>query len=334
MTQPRSRPPAQHATRDCARLGLRARRASSQVLSRLTSTIAYGSPARKCPAAWRAASRQRRSSQPLPGGLVWSVMSIVAVSPHLDDAALSASVALGQGGATVATVFTALPRADQPITWWDRLTGAASSLERQRERLAEDEQAMRLLSARGVHLDEPEALYRDGDPDLDRAVERLTELMKAADEVWLPSAIGGHRDHAFAREAGLRAAAATGHPEVMLYADFPYLIAYGWPSWVSGRPASVYLDAAYWLADQIDSAGLDARSLTPAVTRLDPAQQAKKAEIIAAYRSQADALGLAPRDLAADPAKLEFELAWRMPLTPGKRLDAAGLMGRLPDGRG
>src|SRR5215831_13636579 len=119
---------------------------------------------------------QRRSSQPIPTGLLWSVMGILAVSPHLDDAALSASVALGHGGATVVTIFTALPRPDQPITWWDRLTGATSSLERQRERRAEDAEAMRLLSARCVHLDEPEALYRDGDPDLDSAVERLTEL--------------------------------------------------------------------------------------------------------------------------------------------------------------
>lgn len=261
-------------------------------------------------------------------------MSRVAVSPHLDDAALSASVALSDSDATVATVFTALPASEMPASWWDRLTGATSSVERQLERLEEDAAAMQLLSARAVHLGEAEALYRDADPDLDQALERLTWLLGEADEVWLPSAIGGHRDHAFARDAGLRAAAAAGHVQVMLYADFPYVIAYGWPSWVSGRPASVYLDAAYWLADQIDSAGLDARSLTPAVTRLDPAQQAKKAEIIAAYRSQADALGLAPRDLAADPAKLEFELAWRMPLTPGKRLDAAGLMGRLPDGRG
>ncbi len=244
-------------------------------------------------------------------------MSPMAVSPHLDDAALSASVALSGRAATIVTVFTALPAPDRPASWWDRLTGASSSVERQRERLKEDAAAMRLLSARGVHLGEAEALYRDGDPDLSRAVGRLIEVVAGADEVWLPSAIGGHRDHAFARDAGLRAAAAAGHAEVMLYADFPYVIAYGWPSWVSGRPAGVYLDAAFWLADQIASAGLDAGSLTPAVIRLSPAQQAKKAEIIAAYQSQAEALRLTPRDLAADPAKLEFELAWRMSLPPG-----------------
>jgi LmbE family N-acetylglucosaminyl deacetylase len=244
-------------------------------------------------------------------------MSIVAVSPHLDDAALSASAALGAGGATIVTVFTALPAPDRPASWWDRLTGATSSLERQRERLAEDAEAMWLLSARALHLGEAEALYRDGDPDLGRAVERLTEALARASQVWLPSAIGGHRDHAFARDAGLRAAVAAGHNEVMLYADFPYVIAYGWPSWVSGRTAHAYLDAAFWLADQIASSGLDAQSLTPVVTRLGPEQRALKTAVIAAYRSQAAALRLTQHDLDADPAKLDFELAWRMPLAAG-----------------
>ena len=250
-------------------------------------------------------------------------MSIVAVSPHLDDAALSASAALGRGGATVVTIFTALPPQDRPVTWWDRLTGATSSLERQRERLAEDAAAMRLLSARGVHLDEPEALYRDGDPDLGRAAARLTELLTAADEVWLPSAIGGHRDHMLARNAGLRAAAGAGHTEVVLYADFPYVIAFGWPAWVSGQPDRGYLDAGFWLAEQLASADLDSGRLTPVVTRLSRAQRAVKAEILAAYRTQAPALRLAPPDLAADPSKLDYELCWRMAL-PGDQGPAAG----------
>ena len=242
-------------------------------------------------------------------------MNIIAVSPHLDDAALSASAALSTGGATVATVFSGVPADDWPVSCWDRLTGAADSARRQRERLAEDEAVMRLLSATAVHLGEPEAQYRRGDPDLSAAVERLTGLLAGAGEVWLPSAIGGHRDHAFARDAGLRAAVATGRGEVTLYADFPYVIAYGWPAWVSGQPAPANLDAAFWLADQLAGTGLDTESLTPVVTRLSPAQRELKTAVIGVYQSQAAALRLAPRDLAADPAKLDFELAWRMPIT-------------------
>jgi LmbE family N-acetylglucosaminyl deacetylase len=247
-------------------------------------------------------------------------MTIVAVSAHLDDAALSASAALSaaalsDGGATVATVFTALPAADRPASWWDRLTGATDSAVRQRARLAEDQAAMRLLSATAVHLGEPDAQYRAGDPDLGRAVERLTGLFAEAGEVWLPSAIGGHRDHEFAMDAGLRAAAAAGHREVTLYADFPYVIAYGWPAWVSGLPAPANLDAAFWLADQLAGAGLDPSRLTPVVTRLSTAQRELKVAVIAAYASQSGALRLTPHELSADPGKLDFEVAWRMPVT-------------------
>lgn len=248
---------------------------------------------------------------------------IVAVSPHLDDAALSASAALSAGGATVATVFTALPPDGWPVSWWDRLTGATNSAERQRERLTEDAAVMRLLCATALHLDEPEAQYREGDPDLRAAIERLADLLSGASEVWLPSAIGGHRDHAFARDAGLRAAVAAGHHEVILYADFPYVIAYGWPEWVSGQRGDTYLDAAFWLTGQLAGTGLDADSLTPIVTRLSAAQRERKAAVIAAYRTQAAALRLTPDNLAAEPVKLDFELAWRMPLIA--QADSAGV---------
>jgi hypothetical protein len=239
------------------------------------------------------------------------------VSPHLDDAALSASVGIGATTATVVTVFAALPAPDMPASWWDRLTNAATARERQQDRLAEDRQAMRLLSAHGLYLDQPEALYRNGDPDLAGIAGQLTGLFEAADAVWLPAAIGGHRDHGFAREAGKRAAAAAGHAAVVLYADFPYVISYGWPAWVTGRPAEPYLDPTFWLADQLEAAGLDPAALTATVTRLSPQQRSVKAGIIAAYRTQAPALGLTATDLARDPAKLAYELSWRMPLRAG-----------------
>jgi LmbE family N-acetylglucosaminyl deacetylase len=246
-------------------------------------------------------------------------VQIAAVSAHLDDAALSASASLAGRGATVLTVFDGLPAADMPASSWDRMTGAENSLDRQRERLAEDARAMTLLGASGRHLGELEAAYRTGPPDLTRAVEQLTGAFGQAGQVWLPAAIGGHRDHLLARDAGLLAAVAAGHAEVVLYADFPYVIAYGWPSWVSGKPASPYLDAGSWLAGQLESAGLNPQLLTPSVIRLSGAQRALKAAVIAAYRTQAPALGLTRQDLAGHPAKLDFELYWRMPAAPRRR---------------
>lgn len=245
-------------------------------------------------------------------------MAIVAISAHLDDAALSASVRLSGGDATVLSVFTGMPPSWVQLSYWDRLTGATSSAVRQAERITEDAQAMRLLDAQGRHLDEPESQFRRGDPDLDQLAARMTEQFAGADEVWIPSAIGGHPDHRFARNAALRAAAATGHDEIVLYADFPYVIFYGWPSWVCGVPAGPCLDPDFWLADQLRAVGIDAGALTPEVVVLTPQQRDLKARIAAAYRSQAAALRLTPTDLAADPGKLGFELSWRT------RLEAVG----------
>lgn len=241
-------------------------------------------------------------------------MAIVAVSPHLDDAALSASVKLHGVGATVLTVFAGIPAPGLTVSLWDRVTGASSSAERQAERLAEDAAVMSLLSARGRYLDEREEQYRKAEPapDIDRLAGLIAEHLAGADEVWLPAAIGRNPDHVLARDAGLRAAAATGHGDVMLYADFPYVITYGWPSWVSGQPADPYLNSEIWLAEQFAAAGLDAPIRSAEVIRLSPAQRAAKSAIISAYRTQASALDLTAAALARDPAKLDYELCWRL----------------------
>jgi LmbE family N-acetylglucosaminyl deacetylase len=243
-----------------------------------------------------------------------ATLAIVAVSPHLDDAALSASVRLYGAHATVLTVFAGMPAPGLTVSLWDRLTGASSSAERLAERLAEDAAVMSLLSARGSYLDEREVQYRQPEPapDIDRLAGRIAEHLTGASEVLLPAAIGRHPDHVLARDAGLRAAAATGHRDVVLYADFPYVITYGWPSWVSGQPADPYLNSEVWLAEQFAAAGLDAPVRSAEVIRLSSAQRAAKVEIISAYRTQASALGLTPAALARDPAKLDYELCWRL----------------------
>ncbi len=252
-------------------------------------------------------------------------MAIVAVSPHLDDAALSASVRLHEAQSTVLTVFAGMPSADFTVSLWDRVTGAVRSADRQIERLAEDAKVMSLLSARGCYLDEREAQYRpsggDGpvDPDRDGLAAKLADYFTDADEIWLPAAIGRHVDHIIARDAGLRAAATAGYSEVVLFADFPYVISYGWPAWITGAQADPYLDAEHWLSHELIAAGLDGNVRTAEVVELDPAQRTRKAEIIAAYRSQASALGLQPEVLAAEPVKLGYELSWRLRLAAKAR---------------
>jgi hypothetical protein len=49
---------------------------------------------------------------------------VVIVSPHLDDAVLSAASQLLRPGARVVTVCAGEPPAGTPLAYWDRLTGA------------------------------------------------------------------------------------------------------------------------------------------------------------------------------------------------------------------
>jgi LmbE family N-acetylglucosaminyl deacetylase len=215
-------------------------------------------------------------------------LGIVAISAHLDDAALSASASLAGRDATVLTVFAGMPPPEIELASWDQLTGATSSARRQVERLAEDAQAMRLLSARGRYLDVLDSQYRAAGraPDLDRIAESIAGYFDGdSTQAWIPAAIGEHPDHVLARDAALRAAMMAGLAEVVLYADFPYVLSFGLPPWMTARPDEISL------------------------TRR---QRETKLQVISAYRSQAPALALAQADLAANPAKLGSELFWRV----------------------
>ncbi len=173
---------------------------------------------------------------------------------------------------------------------------------------------MRLLSARAVHLGEPEAQYRDGDPDLGGAVERLTGLAGRSQR-----GLAAVRDR---RPPGSRVRQGGGAPRRDRGRSSRGDAVRGLPlchrvrlAGLGQRPAAgAYLDAAFWLAEQLADTGLDAGCLTPMVTKLSAAQRDLKTAVIAGYKSQAAALKLTPDDLVAEPAKLDFELAWRMPL--------------------
>src|SRR5215510_3926275 len=69
----------------------------------------------------------------------------LVVSPHLDDAVLSASHRIRPGAATVVTVFAGTPAASIGLTGWDAFTGATDSAARMLERYGEDDEAMRRL---------------------------------------------------------------------------------------------------------------------------------------------------------------------------------------------
>lgn len=242
----------------------------------------------------------------------------VVVSPHLDDAVLSCCARL-TAGARVVTVFAGLPAEGTPGPVWDRLTGAADAHRRVCDRLAEDDGALRLLGVGTDRLDLLDGQYRDGPAPHGRVTGLLRPLLADCTEVWLPAGVGGHRDHVAARDAGL--AAAPPDVAVLLYADLPYALVYGWPGWVDGAAARPLLDPTPWLEAELESVGLDPAALLRAPRTLNDDLRHRKQEAMACYVSQLPALDAQSGGRLGDPAVLAHELAWsvRPGATPVRR---------------
>lgn len=249
-------------------------------------------------------------------------MRTVVLSAHLDDAVFSATTQLLRPHAQLVTVFAGPPADTAGRSRWDGTTGAGSSAQRHRERLAEDDRAAAGLGCAALRMSEPERQYRDKPVDLDLLAGRLRAVVEGAAEVWLPAGIGQHPDHVAARQAGLRAVlSASPAPAVLLYADLPYTIEYGWPSWMTGEPKPRFLDPDVWLEHELVRAGLSPEDLTAKIFELDPSVRRHKEDAVLCYSTQLPALHLTPADRRRWEATLRYELAWETP--PPRRGPAA-----------
>ena len=172
-------------------------------------------------------------------------MTVLAVSPHLDDAAFSAGGALAawvRGGAavTVATVFTRSHPAPTGFALRCQTDkGIAPDVDYLALRRDEDREACAALGAEPVWLDLPEAPHRGyGSPEAlfagvhagDRrtwrdVLDRLRALVAARppDLVLSCQGLGGHVDHLHVVRAVAALADETGVP-VGWWRDAPYAI--------------------------------------------------------------------------------------------------------------
>jgi LmbE family N-acetylglucosaminyl deacetylase len=230
---------------------------------------------------------------------------IAILSPHLDDAVLSAWSALrGAGDALVVNVCTALPAAGV-LSLWDRLTGAADSRSRMTERLAEDRAALALAGCDATALGFPEQQYRDGPLDADALADAIAAAVRGTVQVWAPAAIGGHEDHVQVRDAALRHAR-DGGPPLRLYADLPYATRFGWPGWVAGGADDPHLIVEEWWARFLPSA-LRTRG---SAHGLPAGETRRKLDAIGAYRTQATALDGGPLGVLRHPRVISHEVSW------------------------
>ena len=163
-------------------------------------------------------------------------MRVLAVSPHLDDAAFSAGAtiaALADAGHEV-TVLTCFTRSVPDPTGFALACqldkGLAADVDYMALRRAENAAAMAVLGAEAVDLDLPEAPHRGytSAPDLFTGVhpgddvwrEVAAALAGRDADLWLaPQALGAHVDHLQV----LRAVASLDRP-VLWWRDSPYVL--------------------------------------------------------------------------------------------------------------
>lgn len=161
-----------------------------------------------------------------PPGL--DLRRVLVVSPHLDDAAFScAHVLAGADDALVVTVFAGHPdTSPRPVGPWDIACGFRPGEDVMTLRRREDDDALRCLGGRGVHLDFVDRQYRERKRyDLAAISHRIGESLAAFDPtvVLAPLAIQ-HPDH----RATLRATLALRERKRdrriwAVYGEYPYV---------------------------------------------------------------------------------------------------------------
>jgi LmbE family N-acetylglucosaminyl deacetylase len=208
--------------------------------------------------------------------------SVAIVSPHPDDALLSAGGLLQRfAAAVVVNVFS-----DETWTW--RPHYAARPALTRRLVVEEERVACTVAGAEarflgmvdgasrpglhGAYLVEPaEDGHEDAEPRLrETLLERLGDEVRGSDFVLAPLGVGGHVDHVHCREAVLACVAAgeLAPRSIALYDDLPY-------SWFESAGA-----VARRLSSRL------AEALSPVTVELCERERALKDEALHAYRVQ------------------------------------------------
>lgn len=229
---------------------------------------------------------------------------MLVVSPHLDDAVLSAFALLDhQTNTSVLTVFTGAP-ADL-TTDWDRDRGFPDATAQMSARLLEEHAVMDFVGISHEELDFIPVEYRPAAsltlPGIDIVVA-VTAKLGSAQTVALPVGAGGrfslrrkvmHRLFPRRRPPG----GTTPHPDHLATTDL--LIG---PILALGRDLLLYEDLPYlWAGRGDERAALLAARHNSHVELLSlPVDRGRKAAAIALYASQADAIILRPADQIAD----------------------------------
>src|SRR2546423_14703317 len=120
----------------------------------------------------------------------------VILSPHPDDAVLSLwHLLAGTDDVIVLNVFGGSPNGHRGDGWWDTLTRAADSVERVRERHAEDREALALAGREPLNLSFIDGQYRDREQAPAPLQQRIAAEVPPTSLLLAPAALDSHRHH-------------------------------------------------------------------------------------------------------------------------------------------
>ena len=150
-------------------------------------------------------------------------MKALLISPHLDDAVLSAGRFLAANpGSAVVTIFAGIPKDSKALFEYDKKMGFPTSQIAMRVRRSEDQEAIRSLSCIPIQLQYLEEQYRQSEPTYAVALKQLVDLATDYEIVLGPLGIR-HPDHVRARNIVNVLATYINKP-VYLWADLPYRV--------------------------------------------------------------------------------------------------------------
>lgn len=239
----------------------------------------------------------------------------VVVSPHLDDAVLSAwSVLKREGPVQVVNVFSGIPRRGL-VTRYDRLVGAKESAALFEERVEEDREALALAGRAPCGLGFLERQYRDGPVDRAAVATAIESVIPACSELVLPAGIGGHEDHVAVRDVGFELA--CGAVPITLYAELPYAIHKGWPHWVTGDDPDPHLDPGSDWDFYLQTAPCPGEALRASARTLTDTEADEKLTALKTYRTQFSSLNSGAIDRFGNPAIRRYEVFWSVDLKHG-----------------
>lgn len=232
---------------------------------------------------------------------------VVVLSPHLDDAVLSAwNVLVRPTEVQVVNVCTGAPPPGTPPPRWDRITGADDPVEWMARRVEEDREALALARRDPVNLGFLDSQYRDGELDAGEVAGGVEPLLDGAAELHAPLGLGGHPDHLAVLAAARELARGRGL-RLFLYAELPYAVRFGWPHWVTGAAPDPHcrpeVDWERWLGP-LDGFG------GPEVVRLARGEAEAKLRAMRTYRTQFAAMDGGPAGLLSHPLVAGFEVRY------------------------